>query len=61
MVGQMEDWRQGNHFENCKKKCVFSQDASFHLFSLLTTNLRITYKKDNLLDSYTERWLNFFS
>lgn len=31
MEGQLEDWRQGNHFENCKKKFVFSQDANFHL------------------------------
>lgn len=55
MEGQIEDW---------SKAITLKIEESLYLVKMqtfLTTNLRITNKKDNQLDSYTERWLNFFS
>lgn len=59
MVGQMEGWSKAITLKIKKSLCLVKMQT--FTFSFLTTNLRITYKKDNQLDSYTERWLNFFS
>lgn len=32
MVGQMEEWRQGNHFENCKKSVYLVKMQAFTFF-----------------------------
>lgn len=60
MIGQNEDWSKAITLK-IEKSLYLVKMQTFTIFSFLTTNLRITYKKDNLLDSYTERWLNFFS
>lgn len=60
MIGQMEDWSKAITLK-IEKSLYLVKMQTFTFFSFLTTNLRITYKKDNQLDSYTERWLNFFS
>lgn len=60
MIGQIEDWSKAITLK-IEKSLYLVKMQTFTFFSFLTTNLRITYKKDNQLDSYTERWLNFFS
>lgn len=60
MIRQIEDWSKAITLK-IEKSLYLVKMQTFTFFSFLTTNLRITYKKDNQLDSYTERWLNFFS
>lgn len=60
MIGQIEDWSKAITLK-IEESLYLVKMQTFTFFSFLTTNLRITYKKDNQLDSYTERWLNFFS
>lgn len=60
MEEQIEDWSKAITLK-IEESLYLVKMQTFTFFSFLTTNLRITYKKDNQLDSYTERWLNFFS
>lgn len=60
MIGQIEDWSKAITLK-IEKSLYLVKMQTFTFFSFLTTNLWITYKKDNQLDNYTERWLNFFS
>lgn len=60
MEEQIEDWSKAITLK-IEESLYLVKMQTFTFLSFLTTNLRITYKKDNQLDSYTERWLNFFS